>query len=235
MKRRRHHNVLQQLISLLIKIVAVMLTSGAVFHAARSAFDTFTFPAQTIVATSCLILIEGFFLALWLAIDTDHEAPLVLKVTRALLLVGTCVMLIQLPALSSDGQTSSIVQIFLGASIASSIGDMFWHHWRVFSASSYDYRIRRIRRRHARDKAIKQLVSTYTQAQQRLETRYRLERAHLEANHKIALQEVARYKNLLLEKAYAKDNLARGQMLASMARQEQSILPPEPRQEGEFI
>lgn len=236
MKRRNKHNVIQQLYSLLTKIAVVLLTSGTVFDAALTAFIAPDDWVHVILSISCVVLVEGFLLVLWFAIDTDHEAPLALKITRAFLLVGLCVLLIQLPALSFNGQTPWITQIFIGASVAASIVDMLWHHWQIRSVSNDGHRIRRIRRRHAKDKAIRQLIAAYTKANQRLEARYKLERARLEANHKMALQEVAHYRNLLLEKAYAKDNLARGQMLARMARQEQSILPqPEPRQEGEFI
>ncbi len=228
--------LLQQLFSLMSKIVAVSLTSEAVFSVARASFSTSNATAQVLFAVSCLVLVEGFFLMLWFAIDTDHKAPLALKAGRTVLLVASALLLVALSADFYTGRTLLAVQLFFGISISRSMVMMIRMHQKVKPAPQPDYKIRRISRRHARNKALRQIISAYNQANHLLETRYHAERARLEANHKKALIEVANYKNLLLEKAYAKDNLARGQMLAYRARQEQSILPqPEPRQEGEFI
>lgn len=225
-----------QLFSLMIKIVAVVLTSEAVFKTANASFSEPNALAQTLWAVSCLMLIEGFFLLLWFAIDTDHKAPFALKAGRMVLLAASSLLLVTLSAGVYTGLPLLAVQLFFGMSISRSMLLMIRMHQQVKPAPQPDDKMRRICRRHARNKALRQIISAYNQANHRLESRYHAERTLLEANHKRAIQEVASYKKLLLEKAYAKDNLARGQMLAHSARQEQTILPqPEPRQEGEFI
>ena len=77
----------QRVIDILMKLAGVVVTSAATLEVAQKAFGDTQEPWLTIIKVGALILVEGAFIASWLAIDTQHSAPMPMKVAWAITLL----------------------------------------------------------------------------------------------------------------------------------------------------
>ena len=79
MKKKFDFYWTQRVIDLLMKLAGVVVTSAATIEVADEAFSNIEQPWLTVIKVGALILVEGAFIASWLAIDTQHSAPMQMK------------------------------------------------------------------------------------------------------------------------------------------------------------
>lgn len=226
MNKKTDYYLTQFVIDVMIKLAGVLVTSVATWNVAHEAFNYLSEPWLSVVSVGALILVEGAFIASWLAIDTQRNAPISLKVAWAATLITIYVALLVLSMANGEGTTGWAFRFVLAVMIGRSIYEAGVHE--VVRSQRRDdrnirnsYVVRRIERRYARENAIKSLHETSDETNYVRELQDVVERARLEAEHEAAMMDARLYRELLLERVYAKDNLARGQILASIAREKE--------------
>ncbi len=214
----------QRLIDLMIKIAGVVLTSVATYQVASSTFSHIELPWQNIVTFGALILVEGAFVLTWFALDTQRNAPMAMKISWSVTLVTIYVALLVIGIINGEGTAGWAFRLVLGIMIGKSVYEAGVYEVMKSSRKSdrdimNAYSVRKLKRKVDRQKAIHAMIDANQEAAYRRELTDKVDRARLEAEHEAALLNVEIHRSNLLERIRAKDSLARGQFLASLARE----------------
>lgn len=237
MKKSDDFYFTQQVIDLLIKVAGVLLTSVATYQVAKNTFIHLPDPWHEIVALGALILVEGAFVATWFAIDTQKSAPMAMKISWAVTLVTIYGALLVIALVNGEGSAGwafrLVLAIMIGKSIyAAGVHEVLKNNRKSEQNVTHAYSVRRLKRKIERQKAIDSLIDTNKEQEYRRDLENQVEKARLDAEHEAAMIDVHLHRELLLERVYAKDNLARGQFLAKIAQSELNrTLPASPLEE----
>ena len=221
----------QRLIDLMIKVAGVVLTSVATYQVASSTFAHIEGPWQQIVTLGALLLVEGAFVLTWFALDTQRNAPMAMKVSWAITLVTIYVALLVIGIINGEGTAGWAFRLVLGIMIGKSVYEAGVYEVLKNSRKSdrdimNAYSVRRLKRKVDRQKAIHAIIDANAEAAYRRELNDQVDRARLEAEHEAALLNVEIHRSNLLQRIHAKDSLARGQLLASLAQQKEDASLP---------
>ena len=224
MQRKFDLFLTQKIIDILMKLAGVIVTSVATWSVAQNAFSYLSDPWLSLVCTGALMLVEGAFIASWMAIDTQHHAPPSLKMAWAATLVIVYVALLIVALAHGEGSAGwafrFVLAVMIGRSIyEAGVYELVKRNRQEDRNIRSSYAIRRIERRNARQNAIFALQSTSDESNYVRELQNVVERARMEAEHEVAIQDIQVYREMLLERVHAKNSLARGQMLAAEARE----------------
>ncbi|MFK7848305.1 MAG: hypothetical protein AB8G77_23660 [Rhodothermales bacterium] len=215
----------QRLIDLMIKAAGVVLTSVATYQVASNTFAHLDAPWNGIVAIGALFLVEGAFVATWFAIDTQKQAPMAMKVSWAVTLITIYTALLVIGIVNGEGSAGWAFRLILAIMIGKSIYEAGVYEVLKSQRKSDQniekaYKVRRLKRKVEREKAIHALLDTNMEQGYRRELADRVDRARLDMEHEAAMIKVQLHREHLMERVHVKDNLARGQILARMAHQE---------------
>lgn len=223
MKRKFEFHLTQLVIDVMMKVAGVLVTSVATWRVAQHAFDYLEEPWLTVVSIGALLLVEGAFLAAWLAIDTQKQAPPSLKVAWSVTLITIYAALLVLALAHGEGSAGwafrFVLAVMIGRSIyEAGVYELIKTHRATERNVKKAYVVRRLERKHARANAIKAMYASSEESSYVRELQDVVERARLEAEHEVAMMDTKLYRDLLLERVYAKDTLSRGQILAKLAK-----------------
>ena len=222
MKKKFDFYWTQRIIDLLMKLAGVVVTSAATLEVAHTAFGNIEEPWLTVIKVGALILIEGAFIASWLAIDTQHSAPMPMKVAWAITLIVIYFALLIIALNHGEGAAGWAFRAVLLVMILRSI----------YEAGVYEvlknqreeernirssFKVRRVGRQLAKTDAIKALNMESAQANYARELGSEVARAKIEAEHEAALIDVKLMRERLMASVHAKDNLARKKFQAQIA------------------
>ena len=205
-----------------MKLAGVVVTSAATIEVADEAFSNIEQPWLTVIKVGALILVEGAFIASWLAIDTQHSAPMQMKVAWAITLLVIYFALLVLAINHGEGAAGWAFRAVLFVMICRSIYEagvyeVLKNQRKAERDIRSSFAVRRIGRQLAKKDAIKALNMESAQANYARELGTEVARAKIEAEHEAALIEVKLMRERLLASVHAKDNLARKKFQAQMA------------------
>ncbi len=225
MKKNPDFYMTQRLIDLMIKVAGVALTSVATYQVASNTFSHLAMPWQEVVTLGALFLVEGAFVATWFALDTQRTAPMAMKVSWAVTLVTIYGALLIIGLVNGEGSAGWAFRFILAIMIGKSIYEAGVYEFLKRSKKAdrditSSYSVRKLSRKVARQKAIHALIDANKEQDYKRELTSEIEKARLEAEHEAAMIDVQLHRELLLERVHAKDSLARGQFLASLAQEE---------------
>ena len=222
MKKKFDFYWTQRVIDLLMKLAGVVVTSAATIEVADQAFSNIEQPWLTVIKVGALILVEGAFIASWLAIDTQHNAPMQMKMAWAITLLVIYFALLVLALNHGEGAAGWAFRAVLFVMICRSIYEagvyeVLKNQRKAERDVRSSFAVRRIGRQLAKKDAIKALNMESSQANYARELGTEVARAKIEAEHEAALIEVKLMRERLLASVHAKDNLARKRFQAQMA------------------
>ena len=222
MKKKFDFYWTQRVIDLLMKLAGVVVTSAATIEVADEAFSNIEQPWLTVIKVGALILVEGAFIASWLAIDTQHSAPMQMKVAWAITLLVIYFALLVLALNHGEGAAGWAFRAVLFVMICRSIYEagvyeVLKNQRKAERDIRSSFAVRRVGRQLAKKDAIKALNMESAQANYARELGTEVARAKIEAEHEAALIEVKLMRERLLASVHAKDNLARKKFQAQMA------------------
>ena len=205
-----------------MKLAGVVVTSAATIEVADEAFSNIEQPWLTVIKVGALILVEGAFIASWLAIDTQHSAPMQMKVAWAITLLVIYFALLVLALNHGEGAAGWAFRAVLFVMICRSIYEagvyeVLKNQRKAERDIRSSFAVRRVGRQLAKKDAIKALNMESAQANYARELGTEVARAKIEAEHEAALIEVKLMRERLLASVHAKDNLARKKFQAQMA------------------
>ncbi len=205
-----------------MKLAGVVVTSAATIEVAHSAFGNIEEPWLTVIKVGALILIEGAFIASWLAIDTQHSAPMPMKVAWAITLIVIYIALLIIALNHGEGAAGWAFRAVLLVMILRSIYEAGVYE--VLKTQRKEernigssFKVRRVGRQLSKTDAIKALNMESAQANYARELGSEVARAKIEAEHEAALIDVKLMRERLLATVHAKDNLARKKFQAQIA------------------
>ena len=222
MKKKFDFYWTQRVIDLLMKLAGVVVTSAATIEVADEAFSNIEQPWLTVIKVGALILVEGAFIASWLAIDTQHSAPMQMKFAWAITLLVIYFALLVLALNHGEGAAGWAFRAVLFVMICRSIYEagvyeVLKNQRKAERDIRSSFAVRRVGRQLAKKDAIKALNMESAQANYARELGTEVARAKIEAEHEAALIEVKLMRERLLASVHAKDNLARKKFQAQMA------------------
>ncbi|MFK7848263.1 MAG: winged helix-turn-helix domain-containing protein [Rhodothermales bacterium] len=222
MKKKFDFYWTQRIIDLLMKLAGVVVTSAATIEVAHTAFGNIDEPWLTVIKVGALILIEGAFIASWLAIDTQHSAPMPMKVAWAITLIVIYIALLIIALNHGEGAAGWAFRAVLLVMILRSIYEAGVYE--VLKTQRKEernigssFKVRRVGRQLSKTDAIKALNMESAQANYARELGSEVARAKIEAEHEAALIDVKLMRERLLATVHAKDNLARKKFQAQIA------------------
>ncbi len=219
----------QRIIDLLMKIAGVVVTSAATLEVASQAFSDIEEPWLTVIKVGALILVEGAFIVSWLAIDTQHNAPMPMKIAWAVTLVVIYIALLVIALEHGEGAAGWAFRFVLAVMIGRSIYEagmyeLLKNHKKAERDVRSSFIVRRVARQLSKKDAIKALNMESMQSNYARELGSEVARAKIEAEHEAALIDVKLMRERLLATVHAKDNIARKKFqaqLVSESRQSQ--------------
>ncbi len=225
MKKNVDFYFTQRLIDLMIKAAGVVLTSVATYQVASSTFAHLDSPWHGMVTIGALFLVEGAFVATWFAIDTQKQAPMAMKISWAATLITIYTALLVIGMVNGEGSAGWAFRLILAIMIGKSIYQAgVYEVIKSQRKSERDiekaYKVRRLKRRVEREKAIHALLDSNLEQDYRRQLADEVDRARLDVEHEAAMIKVQLHREHLMERVHAKNNLARGQILAKLAHQE---------------
>lgn len=225
MKNKYDFHMTQLAIDILMKIAAVIVTSVATLNVAAEAFSHVEEPWLTIIQIGALLLIEGAFMASWLAIDTQRLAPMQLKVAWAITLIVIYIALLVISIENGEGAAGWAFRFVLAVMIGRSIFESgAYEVLRGSKRADRDVRsmrsVRRIKRGLAKKDAMAAMKMESNQSNYAHELRDVISRARIEAEHEAAMLDVEKMRERLVEQIEAKDQLARDNIQASLGEGE---------------
>ncbi len=228
MRKKEDLYLTQRVIDLLIKAAGVILTSVATYQVANDTFGHLAAPFDKIVAIGALLLVEGAFVATWFAIDTQRLAPMAMKISWASTLVILYIALLIIGIVNGEGSAGwafrLILAIMIGKSIyEAGVYEVLRNARKADQDITSSYAVRRLKLKFEREKEINNMVDQTSERAYRRDLAAEISRAQLEAEHEAAMIDVGLHKEQLMQRVHAKDSLARGQFLASMAQQEMEL------------
>lgn len=205
-----------------MKLAGVVVTSAATIEVADEAFSNIEQPWLTVIKVGALILVEGAFIASWLAIDTQHSAPMQMKLAWSITLLVIYFALLVLALNHGEGAAGWAFRAVLFVMICRSIYEagvyeVLKNQRKAERDIRSSFAVRRVGRQLAKKDAIKALNMESAQANYARELGTEVARAKIEAEHEAALIEVKLMRERLLASVHAKDNLARKKFQAQMA------------------
>lgn len=212
----------QRIIDLLMKLAGVVVTSAATLEVAQSAFGDIQEPWLTVIKVGALILIEGAFIASWLAIDTQHSAPMPMKVAWAITLIVIYVALLIIALNHGEGAAgwafrAVLLVMILRSIYEAGVYEVLKNQRKEERNIRSSFKVRRVGRQLAKADAIKALNMESAQANYARELGSEVARAKIEAEHEAALIDVKLMRERLMASVHAKDNLARKKFQAQIA------------------
>ena len=222
MKKKFDFYWTQRVIDLLMKLAGVVVTSAATLEVAQTAFHDIQEPWLTVIKVGALILVEGAFIASWLAIDTQHNAPMPMKVAWAITLLVIYSALLIIALKHGEGAAGWAFRAVLFVMILRSIYEagvyeVLKNQRKEERDIRSSFAVRRIARHLAKKDAIRALNMESAQANYARELGTEVARAKIEAEHEAALIDVKLMRERLLASVHAKDSLARKKFQAQMA------------------
>ncbi len=222
MKKKFDFYWTQRIIDLLMKIAGVVVTSAATIEVAHTAFGDIAEPWLTVIKVGALILIEGAFIASWLAIDTQHSAPMPMKIAWAITLIVIYVALLIIALNHGEGAAgwafrAVLLVMILRSIYEAGVYEVLKNQRKEERNISSSFKVRRVGRQLAKADAIKALNMESAQSNYARELGSEVARAKIEAEHEAALIDVKLMRERLLASVHAKDNLARKKFQAQMA------------------
>ncbi len=222
MKSKYDFHLTQLAIDILMKIAAVIVTSVATLHVAAEAFSHVEEPWLTVIQIGALLLIEGAFMASWLAIDTQRQAPMQLKIAWSITLVVIYIALLVISIENGEGSAGWAFRFILAVMIGRSIFESgAYEVLRGTKRADRDVRsmrsVRRMQRGLAKKDAISAMEMESNQSNYAHELRDVISRARIEAEHEAAMLDVEKMRERLVEQIEAKDQLARKKIQASIS------------------
>ena len=222
MKKKFDFYWTQRVIDLLMKLAGVVVTSAATIEVADEAFSNIEQPWLTVIKVGALILVEGAFIASWLAIDTQHSAPMQMKIAWAITLLVIYFALLVLALNHGEGAAGWAFRAVLFVMICRSIYEagvyeVLKNQRKAERDVRSSFAVRRVGRLLAKKDAIKALNMESSQANYARELGSEVARAKIEAEHEAALIEVKLMRERLLQSVHAKDTLARKKFQAQIA------------------
>ena len=229
MKKKFDFYWTQRVIDLLMKLAGVVVTSAATLEVAQSAFGDIEEPWLTVIKVGALILVEGAFIASWLAIDTQHSAPMPMKIAWAVTLLVIYAALLIIALNHGEGAAGWAFRAVLFVMILRSIYEagvyeVLKNQRKEERDIRSSFAVRRIGRQLAKKDAIRALNMESAQANYARELGTEVARAKIEAEHEAALIDVKLMRERLLASVHAKDNLARKKFQAQMALESKQTL-----------
>ncbi len=205
-----------------MKLAGVVVTSAATLEVAHAAFGDIGEPWLTVVKVGALILIEGAFIASWLAIDTQHSAPMPMKIAWAITLIVIYAALLIIALNHGEGAAgwafrAVLLVMILRSIYEAGVYEVLKNQRKEERNIRSSFKVRRIGRQLAKTDAIKALNMESAQANYARELGSEVARAKIEAEHEAALIDVKLMRERLLASVHAKDNLARKKFQAQMA------------------
>ena len=212
----------QRIIDLLMKVAGVVVTSAATWQVASEAFDDIQEPWLTFVRVGALLLVEGAFIISWMAIDTQHSAPMAMKVAWSITLIVIYAALLVIAFEHGEGAAGWAFRFVLLVMILRSIYEAgVYETLRSQKKAERDIRssfaVRRVARQLAKKDAIRALNMESNQSNYARELGTEVSRAKIEAEHEAALIDVKLMRERLLSNVHARDNLARKKFQAQLA------------------
>ncbi|MEZ4699471.1 MAG: winged helix-turn-helix domain-containing protein [Rhodothermales bacterium] len=210
-----------------MKVAGVVVTSAATLEVAKQAFVGIDEPWLTVIKVGALMLVEGAFIVSWLAIDTQHNAPMPMKIAWAVTLVVIYVALLVIALEHGEGAAGWAFRFVLAVMIGRSIYEagmyeLLKNHKKAERDIRSSFVVRRVGRQLAKKDAIKALNMESIQSNYARELGSEVARAKLEAEHEAALIDVKLMRERLLASVHAKDNLARKKFQAQLAAENRS-------------
>lgn len=198
---------------LLIKVFCAIWVSIKAFPAALDSFMHLPYPWSHVVSISAVIGLEAALLLSWFTLDNHrHLSPQAIVTSSITLTLSyTAFLIICLPS------TSSVIAwlvhfIMLTMIVRSTVHAGFP---RLVASHFMDV----LKREDDINLDESTSFAGYT-SDPVLNFDFELNKARLEIEKEIALAEVEFYKEMLKERAYAKANLAKGQLLAKLAQED---------------
>lgn len=222
MKKKFDFYWTQRIIDLLMKLAGVVVTSAATIEVAHEAFGDIQEPWLTVIKVGALILIEGAFIASWLAIDTQHSAPMPMKVAWAITLVVIYLALLIIALNHGEGAAgwafrAVLLVMILRSIYEAGVYEVLKNQRKEERNIRSSFKVRRVGRQLAKTDAIKALNMESAQANYARELGSEVARAKIEAEHEAALIDVKLMRERLMASVHAKDNLARKKFQAQIA------------------
>lgn len=222
MKKKFDFYWTQRIIDLLMKIAGVVVTSAATIEVAHNAFSDINEPWLTVIKVGALILIEGAFIASWLAIDTQHNAPMPMKIAWAITLIVIYMALLIIALNHGEGAAgwafrAVLLVMILRSIYEAGVYEVLKNQRKEERNIRSSFKVRRVGRQLAKTDAIKALNMESAQANYARELGSEVARAKIEAEHEAALIDVKLMRERLLATVHAKDNLARKKFQAQIA------------------
>ena len=222
MKKKFDFYWTQRIIDLLMKLAGVVVTSAATLEVAHTAFGNIEEPWLTVIKVGALILIEGAFIASWLAIDTQHSAPMPMKVAWAITLIVIYFALLIIALNHGEGAAgwafrAVLLVMILRSIYEAGVYEVLKNQRKEERNIRSSFKVRRVGRQLAKTDAIKALNMESAQANYARELGSEVARAKIEAEHEAALIDVKLMRERLMASVHAKDNLARKKFQAQIA------------------
>ena len=222
MKKKFDFYWTQRIIDLLMKLSGVVVTSAATLEVAQSAFGEISEPWLTVIKVGALILIEGAFIASWLAIDTQHSAPMPMKIAWAITLIVIYIALLIIALNHGEGAAgwafrAVLLVMILRSIYEAGVYEVLKNQRKEERNIRSSFKVRRVGRQLTKADAIKALNMESAQANYARELGSEVARAKIEAEHEAALIDVKLMRERMLASVHAKDNLARKKFQAQIA------------------
>lgn len=214
MKKTHDFYLTQRIIDFLMKSAAVILTSSATLSVADAVFTDMAGPFRWAIKIGALILVEGAFIASWLAIDTQRDAPMATKVAWSVTLVVIYGALLLLAIENGEGMAGWAFRFVLAVMIGRSIYEAgVYEVLKNTRKAERDIRntwsYRRLHRLHMREEAIRNLNMESRHNNYARQMGAEINVAKIEAEHEAAMIDVELMRKRLLEQAQQKDTLQR--------------------------
>ncbi len=204
----------QRIIDFLMKAAAVVLTSTATLSVADATFSELDGPWRWAIKIGALILVEGAFIASWLAIDTQRDAPMATKIAWSITLVVIYTALLLLAIEHGEGLAGwafrFVLAVMIGRSIyEAGVYEVLKNNRRAERDVSSTFTIRRLRRLHQLEEAIRNLNMESRHTNYARQMGAEIDRAKIEAEHEAAMIDVGLMRRRLLDEAQQKDTMQR--------------------------
>lgn len=218
MKRTIDFYWTQRIVDFLVKIAGVVVTSSATLAVAHDAFSYMPQPWLNVITLGALILVEGAFVASWMAIDFQHSAPMAMKVAWSITLIVIYLALLVLAMEHGEGAAGwafrFVLAVMIGRSIyEAGVYEVLKSNRKADRNIRSSFSVKRMQRQLAKQNAMKALTMESTQSNYALELGREISKAKIEAEHEAAIVDVQLMRKRLVDNVHAKNNLAHKKML----------------------
>ena len=203
----QHYGIYRHLFELLIKVACIFATSSLIIQAFATYFADLNTLWQFHVSFSALVLIEASLVVSWFALETQVEVPRAIKFVSAVILLCILGVIFIVSEMYIGGVSQPMKALFLSAIFIRCL---------IASPLPAPFVQSKRNRLSSRKELIAEMRKTAEQNQRLSVVNDMIDRALLRERQKQALKEVAILKLKLIQRAYAKHNLAMAQINASI-------------------